>query len=160
MRSHDLSSVRQVFYGGSPMPSAVQRRAAETIDCEWVQAYSMTEPAPGVTICRIDHRRALAGEEPDATRIRSAGTPIMGVEAEVRRRVAGWRRRPGEIWVRGCRARSGSSTSPYPSPPMVGSQSGPGSARWAAAPPWLPCLPYRLYPAASRWPIWSARSTR
>jgi long-chain acyl-CoA synthetase len=101
--SHDLSSMRQVLYGGSPMPSAVQRKAAQTIDCDWVQVYGMTEAAPGVAICRIDHRRALAGEEPDATRSRSAGIPMIGVEAEVRRS-DGSRAgpgEPGEIWVRG-----------------------------------------------------------
>jgi long-chain acyl-CoA synthetase len=101
--SHDLSSLRQVLYGGSPMPSAVQHKAAETIDCNWVQVYGMTEAAPGVAICRIDHRRALAGGEPDAARSRSAGIPMIGVEAEVRRSdgsraEAG---EPGEIWVRG-----------------------------------------------------------
>ena len=101
--SHDLTSVRQVLYGGSPMPSAVQRKAAETMDCDWVQVYGMTEASPGVAICRIDHRRALAGDEPEATRIRSAGIPMIGVEVEVRR-PDGSRAgtgEPGEIWVRG-----------------------------------------------------------
>jgi long-chain acyl-CoA synthetase len=98
----DLSSVRQVLYGGSPMPAELQRRAVAAIDCDWVQAYGMTEAGPIVSVSRIDHRRAVAGEQPEATRVRSAGTPVIGVQAEVRcpdgsRADIG---EAGEIWVR------------------------------------------------------------
>ncbi len=101
--ARDLTSLRQVFYGGSPMPSELQRKAFDAIDCEWVQLYGMTEATALVSMCRLDHRRALAGEEPEATRIRSAGVPVIGVHVEVRRSDgsradAG---EPGEIWVRG-----------------------------------------------------------
>ncbi|MGA8353872.1 MAG: long-chain-fatty-acid--CoA ligase [Solirubrobacteraceae bacterium] len=101
--AHDLSSVRQVVYGGAPMASELQRKAAAAIDCEWVQGYGMTESASLVSLCRLDHRRALGGEEPEATRIGSAGTPVVGVEVEVRR-PDGSRAdvgEPGEICVRG-----------------------------------------------------------
>jgi long-chain acyl-CoA synthetase len=101
--AHDLTSLRQVFYGGSPMPSKLQQKAFDAIDCEWVQLYGMTEATALVSMCRLDHRRALAGEEPEATRIRSAGVPVIGVQVEVRRSDgsradAG---EPGEIWVKG-----------------------------------------------------------
>ena len=46
----------------------------------------MTEAAPIVTcLTPEDHRRGAAGEEPYAARLRSAGAPVVGVEAEVRR---------------------------------------------------------------------------
>ncbi|HEX4109297.1 MAG TPA: long-chain-fatty-acid--CoA ligase [Solirubrobacteraceae bacterium] len=99
----DLSSLRKICYGGSPMPPEVQRAAFAAIDCEWLQLYGMTEAAPLVTACQTDARRVLADEEPDATHVRSAGVPVVGVRAEVRRpdgsrAEAG---EPGEIWVRG-----------------------------------------------------------
>jgi acyl-CoA synthetase (AMP-forming)/AMP-acid ligase II len=82
----DLGSLRGVTYGASPMPADLLRAAMAAIDCEWAQAYGMTEAAPLVSYCPPeDHRRGAAGEEPYATRLRSAGTPVVGVEVEVRR---------------------------------------------------------------------------
>jgi long-chain acyl-CoA synthetase len=102
--TRDLSSLRRMFYGGSPMPAEVQRRAIEVAPCEWVQAYGMTEASPLVTLCDgVDLKAAVAGEEPHATRLRSAGRPVIGVQAEVRRHDGSLCEpgEPGEIWVRG-----------------------------------------------------------
>jgi len=101
---HDLSSLQRVTYGASPMPAELLRRAMERLDCEWVQAYGMTEASPLVLTCGAeDHRRGAAGEEPYATRLRAAGTPVVGVEAEVRREdgTIADVSEPGEIWIRG-----------------------------------------------------------
>jgi long-chain acyl-CoA synthetase len=101
-RERDLASVRQIAYGGSPMPAGVQRKAAELLDCRWIQAYGMTEAAPIVTLCTNDPR-GIAGVEPHATRLRSAGRPVVGVRAEVRR-PDGTRAEvgeAGEVWVHG-----------------------------------------------------------
>jgi len=101
---YDLSSLQALGYGGSPMPLELLRRGLELLPCEWRQLYGMTEAAPVVSILPgEDHRRGGAGEEPFATRLRSAGVPVVGVEAEVRRpdgapAAIG---EPGEIWVRG-----------------------------------------------------------
>ncbi|UTI66235.1 long-chain-fatty-acid--CoA ligase [Paraconexibacter antarcticus] len=102
--TYDLSSVRRLNYGASPMPARVLTDAMGKLDCEWAQAYGMTEASPLVTICSTeDHRRGAAGEEPYATRMRSAGQPVVGVQAEVRRLdgSAAEVGEPGEIWVRG-----------------------------------------------------------
>ncbi len=104
LERYDLSSLRRIHYGASPMPAEILRNAMDKLDCEWAQAYGMTEAAPLVTICPAeDHRRGAAGEEPYATRMRSAGRPVVGVQAEVRR-ADGTRAdvaEPGEVWVRG-----------------------------------------------------------
>jgi acyl-CoA synthetase (AMP-forming)/AMP-acid ligase II len=101
---YDLSCLRSIYYGGSPMPGELLRRAMEVFDCEWGQLYGMTEAAPVVTLLNAeDHRLGAAGEEPHATRLRSAGRPVVGVEAQVRRADGSPSPigEPGEVWVRG-----------------------------------------------------------
>jgi long-chain acyl-CoA synthetase len=101
---HDLSSLRGMGYGASPMPEELLRRAMEVLPCDWRQAYGMTEAAPIVTcLTAEDHRRGAAGEEPFATRLRSAGRTVVGVEAEVRRADGSVADigEPGEVYVRG-----------------------------------------------------------
>jgi long-chain acyl-CoA synthetase len=101
----DLSSLRLIGYGAAPMPGELQRRAMEVLRCDFTQLYGMTEAAPLVTQCTAeDHRRGMAGEEPYRTRLASAGSPIVGVQAEVRRDDGVTRAppgEPGEIYVRG-----------------------------------------------------------
>jgi long-chain acyl-CoA synthetase len=102
---HDLSSMRGLMYGASPMPTAVLTRAMEAVPCDWYQGYGMTEAAPLVCVLSPeDHRAGVSGGEAVAARLRSAGRPIVGVEVEVRRGDGvtpcdvG---EPGEIHVRG-----------------------------------------------------------
>jgi long-chain acyl-CoA synthetase len=102
---YDLSRLRLLMYAASPMPPETQRRALETLECDFTQMYGMTEAAPLVTQCTAeDHRRGFAGEEPYARRLPSAGAAVIGVECEVRDPDTGERvpdGTPGEIWVRG-----------------------------------------------------------
>jgi long-chain acyl-CoA synthetase len=106
----DLSSISRITYGASPMPAELLRRAMELIDCEWMQAYGMTEASPLVaTLPASDHERGARGEEPYASRLRSAGAPVVGVEVSVRRADGSVADvdEPGEIWVRGPNMMSG-----------------------------------------------------
>lgn len=106
----DLDSLRLVVYGASPMPSEVQRRAAEAFGCGMAQAYGMTEASPVVSWLDEDaHVRGMAGDEPDTTRLRSAGVPVLGVQVEVRRE-DGTLTEPGEageIFIRGANIMGG-----------------------------------------------------
>ncbi|GAA4555185.1 long-chain fatty acid--CoA ligase [Pseudonocardia xishanensis] len=63
----DLSSLRRVIYGASPISEAVLDRASRVLpNCEFTQAYGMTELSPVATLLSPqDHR--------DAVRRRSAG---------------------------------------------------------------------------------------
>jgi long-chain acyl-CoA synthetase len=88
----DVSSLRHLQYAASPISPEVQRRILEWLpECDVVQFYGMTEAAPTVTrLSGSDHR-----ERPD--RLTSMGTPVPGVQAEVRAP----RGEVGELWVRG-----------------------------------------------------------
>lgn len=81
----DLSSLRSILYGASPMPLAVLRTAADLLDCDWCQVYGMTEGAPIITfLTHEDHREGISRSNPDAeTRLRSAGRPVVGVDVAV-----------------------------------------------------------------------------
>lgn len=97
---HDLSSLRKVVYGASPMSGAVLARAIEALPgVAFVHVYGMTELSPCATVL---HWSEFSGAQADG-RGRSAGHPIIGCEV----RVVDLERNPvppgtvGEIAVRG-----------------------------------------------------------
>jgi acyl-CoA synthetase (AMP-forming)/AMP-acid ligase II len=73
---HDPSSVRAVFYGGSPVTEAVLRRAMRVFpQADFVQIYGMSEAAPIAILDADDHR--VDG------RLRSAGRAAVSVEVRI-----------------------------------------------------------------------------
>ncbi len=74
--AYDLSSLRVLIYGGSPMAPEIVARCREKLPgCQLVQGYGMTETGPGLTM--------LADAEHVGERLRSCGRPLCGVELEV-----------------------------------------------------------------------------
>jgi long-chain acyl-CoA synthetase len=76
----DLSSLRIIFYGASPIAEEVLVRCMSTFGCDFVQVYGMTETTGAIT--------ALAAEdhEPDGPRkglLRSAGKPHTSVQLRI-----------------------------------------------------------------------------
>ena len=59
--AHDLTSLRSVIYGASPIPQAVLERAMKAFpNASFTQAYGMTELSPVATLLSPDdHRRGL-----------------------------------------------------------------------------------------------------
>jgi acyl-CoA synthetase (AMP-forming)/AMP-acid ligase II len=95
----DFSSLRALSYGASPMPLPVMRACLKLFPGVMHQVYGMTE-ASGVV-------SALGPQDHDdpavAHRLISAGTPIHGVEIEIRDPATGDpvpTGEAGEIWVR------------------------------------------------------------
>jgi acyl-CoA synthetase (AMP-forming)/AMP-acid ligase II len=99
--AHDLSSLRRLVYGGSPIPVAVLDRARKALPTvSFVQAYGQTELAPVATILLpADHEET----GPDPARLRSGGRAAPHAEVRIvdpeDRDVA--RGEVGEIVVRG-----------------------------------------------------------
>jgi long-chain acyl-CoA synthetase len=101
--NYDLSSLRQVIYGSSPMTAEWIRKVLDRFeDVDFVQAYGLTETSPILTLLHAaDHKRAMATGRDDL--LKSVGRQIPGVDlmivdSEGRELPAG---QPGEVIVRG-----------------------------------------------------------
>ncbi len=100
--SFDLSSLRNIQYGGGPMPHKVVAAALAAFPCSIIQGYGQTE---GMTMCFLsqeDHQRALRGDHPE----RSASCGRAGFCHRDKAGRQGWPGRtpgngetPGEILV-------------------------------------------------------------
>ena len=78
---YDLSSLRDVLYGASPMNEAVMERAMKKLpNVRFTQAYGMTELSPCVTV--LPWRDHL-GEGREKGRHRSAGRPTYMVDVRI-----------------------------------------------------------------------------
>jgi acyl-CoA synthetase (AMP-forming)/AMP-acid ligase II len=75
--TRDVSSVRQVIYGASPIAEELLVQAAAKFKCNFVQVYGLTETTGGGT--------NLKPEDHDAARnkLRSCGKPNAGVELRI-----------------------------------------------------------------------------
>jgi long-chain acyl-CoA synthetase len=72
----DLSSLRRILYGASPMPGPLIELAMRRLPhVQFLQAYGMTETSPVLTV--------LTHEDHRGTKLRSAGKPVLGVEVRV-----------------------------------------------------------------------------
>ena len=78
---HDLSSLKHVIYGASPMPEAVIRTGMAVMpNTMFTQAYGQTEAAPVLTL--LDAREH--GTSPtQLRRMRSAGRAVLGWEVRI-----------------------------------------------------------------------------
>jgi len=78
---YDVSTLKRVGYGASPMPEAVLRKALAMLPgVRFAQAYGMTEAAPLVT--SLDPRYTVL-EGPDAGRVKSCGQASYLVEVRI-----------------------------------------------------------------------------
>ncbi len=78
---HDISSLRHLTYGASPMPEAVIRRAVEVMpNCDFTHAYGQTETAPLVSANGPDAHR---GEGLEKGLFKSCGWPVLDVEIKI-----------------------------------------------------------------------------
>jgi acyl-CoA synthetase (AMP-forming)/AMP-acid ligase II len=78
--THDLSSLRRISYGSSPVPTGLAVETMERLGCDLQQRYGLTEAGGQVTILTPeDHRAMVAGKTSLAT---SCGREVP--QAEIR----------------------------------------------------------------------------
>lgn len=79
---HDVSSLRQIYYGSMPTTPALIRSAYTTLGCTFVQGYGVSESCgPIASLTDEDHRRALE-TEPEI--LRSIGRAFMHAQMSIR----------------------------------------------------------------------------
>jgi long-chain acyl-CoA synthetase len=78
----DLSSLRRIAYGASPMPLPLLRLAKEKLGCDFAQGYGMTEVSPLLTTLAPEHHQFENADRAFAP-IKSAGKPVLGVDVRV-----------------------------------------------------------------------------
>jgi long-chain acyl-CoA synthetase len=79
---YDLSTLKRITYGASPMPLPLLKQAMEKLGCEFFQGYGMTEVSPVLTmLCHEDHR--FENTDRQFAPVKSAGKPVTGVEVRV-----------------------------------------------------------------------------
>jgi long-chain acyl-CoA synthetase len=77
----ELSSLRHLAYGGSPMPEAVIRKTLEVLPhVRLTQAYGQSEASPCLTINPHEYH-AFSG--PRAGKVRSAGRAVYGIQLRI-----------------------------------------------------------------------------
>ena len=102
----DLPTLRNLAYGGGPMPLPVIERAMRLLPhVGFVNAYGLTETASTIAVLTPeDHREVWASDDPAVRRrLGSVGRPLPSLEVTVRDQSGaevpiGTR---GEVWVRG-----------------------------------------------------------
>ena len=70
--SYDINSLRNIQYGGGPMPSRVIKEAMDHFPCTLIQGYGQTEGTTMTFLSQEDHIRAIR-EDYHPERLRSCG---------------------------------------------------------------------------------------
>jgi long-chain acyl-CoA synthetase len=101
LASTDLSSLRHIFYGASPIAEDVLVRCMAAFGCGFNQVYGMTETTGAITALRAEDHDP---EGPRQHLLRSAGKPHPGVELRIvdpDSLVDAELGEVGEVWTRG-----------------------------------------------------------
>ncbi len=98
---YDLSSLRNIQYGGGPMPETVVKAALDAFPCTLIQGYGQTEGMTMTFLSQEDHAAAVSGNRPE--RLNSCGREGFITHARVvdaaGRDVPKDGRTPGEIVI-------------------------------------------------------------
>jgi acyl-CoA synthetase (AMP-forming)/AMP-acid ligase II len=97
LEAHDLSSLRYIMWGATPVSESVARVVTERTGVRWLPAYGASE-VPVITANPVDR--------PDEWRLDSAGVPPAGVELRIADLENGTVLGPGEVGEIQVRSRS------------------------------------------------------
>ena len=78
---YDLSSLRNIQYGGGPMPASVVRAALKSFPCTLIQGYGQTEGMTMTFLSQEDHHDAI--HDPNEKKLSSCGRAGFVTEVKV-----------------------------------------------------------------------------
>ena len=80
---YDLSSLKRMWYAGSPMPTEILRKGMEIFGPIFMQAYGQSESGPNVTFLPTRYHQVLDRPPEEQRVLGSIGQPCMGVHVRV-----------------------------------------------------------------------------
>lgn len=102
---YDFSSLREILSGGAPIAPELVKSIMETLGCDYIQTYGMTETSPYLTFSILKNQLKTLPPEVQLKYKSKTGRPAIGVELKVVDEqglsIAADEQQVGEIWVRG-----------------------------------------------------------
>ncbi len=81
VKKYDISSLKFIWYGGSPMPVEVLKKGLETFGPIFGQGYGQSESGPA--ICHLPKEDHNVLGKPEEKRLASVGQPDIGVQVRI-----------------------------------------------------------------------------
>jgi acyl-CoA synthetase (AMP-forming)/AMP-acid ligase II len=81
VKKYDVSSLKFIWYGGSPMPVEVLKKGLETFGNVFGQGYGQSESGPA--ICHLPKEDHDVLGTPDEKKLASVGQPDIGVQVRI-----------------------------------------------------------------------------
>jgi long-chain acyl-CoA synthetase len=82
-KDYDISSMKLLWYGASPMPQEVLRKGMKVFGPIFAQALGQSESGPGITHLNKEDHNVLDKPEKEQKKLASAGRPDIGVQARI-----------------------------------------------------------------------------
>jgi long-chain acyl-CoA synthetase len=80
---YDVSSLKRIYYTGSPMPVELLKRGIEKWGTVFCQGYGLTEAGPNISMLHQWEHRVVNGTEQEQALLTSAGQPDYGVQVRI-----------------------------------------------------------------------------
>ena len=83
IKKYNISSLKRIFYSGSPMPVELLRRGIKTWGLIFCQGYGLTETGPTVSMLHEEEHGVVDGSVEEQKILASAGQPVVGIHVRV-----------------------------------------------------------------------------
>ncbi|MFP3974626.1 MAG: long-chain-fatty-acid--CoA ligase [Dehalococcoidia bacterium] len=84
VEKYDISSMKIMWYGASPMPTEVLREGRKIFGPIFAQGYGQSESGPAIShLSKEEHNYALDRSEEEQKILKSAGRPDIGVQVRI-----------------------------------------------------------------------------
>jgi len=80
---YDTSSIRRIYYAGSPMPRELLIRGMRAFGSVFFQAYGQTESGPDIAFLKENDHNVLGKSPQEEARLLSCGRPALGVHVRI-----------------------------------------------------------------------------
>lgn len=80
---YDVSSIRRIYYAGSPMPKELLMRGIEAFGPVFFQAYGQTESGPEIAFLKEKDHEVMNMPPQKQRRLSSCGRPALGVHVRI-----------------------------------------------------------------------------